>query len=35
VLDYDVYMGVLYIVCKFCNSSYAGYIVFCNFFKLG
>jgi hypothetical protein len=32
VLDLDVYMDVLYIVCamyKFCNSSCAGYIVFC------
>jgi hypothetical protein len=31
VLDLDVYMDVLYIVyamCRFCNSSYAGYTVF-------
>jgi hypothetical protein len=31
VLDLDVYMDVLYIMCamyKFCNSSYAGYTVF-------
>jgi hypothetical protein len=29
VLDLDVYMDVLYIVCRFCISSCAGYIVFC------
>jgi hypothetical protein len=32
VLDLDVYMDVLYIVCamcRFCNSSCAGYTVFC------
>jgi hypothetical protein len=35
VMDLDVYMNVLYIVCAicmFCNYSYAGYTVFCNFF---
>jgi hypothetical protein len=34
-LDLDVYMNVLYIICamcRFCNSSCAGYIVFCNIF---
>jgi hypothetical protein len=32
VLDLDMYMDVLYIVyamCRFCNSSCAGYTVFC------
>jgi hypothetical protein len=32
VLDLDVYMDVLYIVCpmcRFCNSSCTGYTVFC------
>jgi hypothetical protein len=32
VLDLDVYMDVLYIayvMCRFCNSSCAGYTVFC------
>jgi hypothetical protein len=32
VLDLDVYITVLYIVCamcRFCNSSSAGYTVFC------
>jgi hypothetical protein len=35
VLDLDVYMDVLYIVClyKFCNSSCVGYTILCNFFK--
>jgi hypothetical protein len=35
VLDLDVYMDVLYIMCvmyKFSNSSYAGYTVFMHFF---
>jgi phosphatidylserine synthase len=32
VLDLDVYMDVLYIlcaVCRFCNFSCAGYSIFC------
>jgi hypothetical protein len=35
VIDLDVYMNVLYIVCAmcmFCNYIYAGYTVFYNFF---
>jgi hypothetical protein len=35
VLDLDVYMDILYIkyaMCKFSNSSCAGYIIFMQFF---
>jgi hypothetical protein len=36
VLDLDVYMNVLYIMCamcRFCNSSCAGYTIFMYFLQ--